>query len=157
LKDIQARRKTYDPFNLVLGTQNELYYYSNIENKIRLIQPGVYGLSNALFDTPWFKVRKAKNRFLNLLHTNFSVNELLDILDDTEIPPDEELPNTGLPLEKEKILSTIYVDTPTYGTQSKTVILISNNGEVQFYEKAYNSKGGWDLSTFVFNLNTNNR
>lgn len=152
LQDIQLHQTVYDPFNLIVGTQNELYYYSNIENQIRLIQPGIYGLSNALLDTPWFKVKKAKDRFSRLLNTNFSVNQLFDILDYTEVSPDEELPHTGLSLDKEKALSSIYIDTPTYGTQYKIVILISTSGEVRFYEKAVSGKGCWDLNTFVFNF-----
>ncbi len=152
LQDIQGQRKAYDPFNLVVGTQTELYYYSNMENQIRPVQPGVYGLSNALLDTPWLKVTKAKERLVSLLATNFSVQQLFNILEDTEVPPDEALPHTGLTLEKERALSTIYVDTTNYGTQFQTIILISTSGEVQFYEKALVGQDNRQLSTFAFNL-----
>lgn len=152
LQNIQSRRKEYDPFNLVVGTQSELYYYSNIENQIRSIQPGVYGLSNALLDTPWFKVKKAKERLTSVLAADFSVQQLFNILDNTEVPPDEELPRTGLTLELERAMSSIFVDTTNYGTRFQTVILVSTSGEVQFYEKALVSEAGWQFSTFVFNL-----
>jgi len=152
LQAIQEQRQAYDPFNLIVGTRNGLYYYSNIENQIRTIQPGVYGLSNALLDTPWFKVNKAKQRLANLLATNFEVPQLFDILADTEAPPDEALPQTGLTLELERALSSIYVDIDNYGTQFQTVILVSTSNEVQFYEKALVGGNSWQLSKFTFNL-----
>lgn len=152
LKDIQNNRADYDPFNIVVGTQEEMYFYSNIENIILPIQPGIYGLSNAFLDTPWFKVEKAKNRLTNLIESNFSVNELFDILNDTELPPIKELPNTGVSLDMEKMLSSIYIDTPTYGTLFKTVMLVDKNREVQFHEEKYDNNYGWNLSDTIFNL-----
>ena len=151
LKDIQSNREDYDPFNLVVGTQDELYFYSNIENKILPVQPGIYGLSNAFLDTPWFKVKKAKDRLLNLMEREFSVNELFDILNDREIPPIDKLPDTGVSLETEKMLSSIYIDTPEYGTGFKTVMLVDKNREVQFHEERY-YKDGWKQNKSIFNL-----
>jgi len=152
LQDIQGQRQAYDPFNLIVGTHKALYYYSNIENQILTIQPGVYGLSNALLDTPWFKVKKAKQRLASLLATDFEVPQLFDILADTEVPPDEALSQTGLTLELERALSSIYVDIDNYGTQFQTVILVSISNEVQFYEKALVGGNSWQLSKFTFNL-----
>lgn len=150
LQDIQLQRTSYNPYNLVVGNFNELWFYSNVENHIRTIKPGIYGLSNALLNTPWFKVRKAKSRLTHLLNTDFSLDQLFDILDDTEVPPDEELPKTGIPLETERMLSTIYIDTPIYGTLFKTVILVTTQGNVYFYEKTFSNDGHWHLSTYNF-------
>jgi uncharacterized protein with NRDE domain len=152
LMDIQNNREDYDPFNLVVGSQDELYFYSNIENKISIVKPGVYGLSNAFLDTPWYKVEKAKNRFMDLLDTDFSVDQLFEILSDTEKPPVEELPDTGVSLEWEKTLSSICIDTPEYGTQFKTVMLFDNNKKVQFHEKIYDNKGSWNDNNSIFNI-----
>ena len=156
LQDIQARRSAYDPFNLIVGTTRELYYYSNVENQVRSLQPGLYGLSNALLDTPWFKVTRAKECLANLLATDFSVQQLFAILADREVPPDEDLPQTGLELEIERALSSIYVDFTNYGTQFQTVILIDNEGEVQFYEQSLVGEDQWQLANFAFNLQPDN-
>lgn len=153
LQDIQLQQSVYNPFNLVVGNINELWFYSNVENQIRAIEPGIHGLSNALLDTPWFKVTKAKQRFLELLATDFSTQQLFHILDDTEVPSDAHLPETGVPLETERMLSTIHIDTPNYGTLFKTVILISNEGNVEFHEKVLNNEGDWHLATYKFELN----
>ena len=152
LEDIQNKREDYDPFNLVVGTKDELYFYSNIENKIQMIDPGVYGLSNAFLDTPWYKVKKAKNRFIGLLEKEFSVDQLFDILSDTEKPPIDKLPDTGVSLEWEKTLSSICIDTPEYGTQFKTVMLVDNKKEVRFHEKIYDNKGKWNDNGSIFSI-----
>lgn len=153
LQDLKLHKSNYDPFNLIVGNPDNLWFYSNIEDMIRPIKPGIYGLSNALLDTPWYKVSKAKKRFAQLLATDFSSDQLFEILDDTEIAPDEVLPKTGVPLDTERMLSTIHIDTENYGTRFKTVILVDNDGKVQFYEKALNEVGHWELSTYTFKIN----
>lgn len=157
LQEIQLQQTAYNPFNLVVGTLNDLWFYSNVENQIRPIQPGIYGLSNALLDTSWFKVNKAKRRLAHLLNTDFSVDQLFDILDDTEVPPDVDLPQTGVPLETERMLSTIHIDTPTYGTLIKTIILVTSQRKVCFYEKLFSNEEHWQLTTYTFDCDVNNK
>lgn len=152
LQSVKGKHTAYNPFNLVVGTVNGLWFYSNIENQIRIIEPGIYGLSNALLDTPWYKVTKAKKRLSHVLASGFSVDELFDILDDIEIPPDEYLPRTGVSLERERILSTIHIDTPDYGTLFKTVLLISSQGKICFYEKALSPDGHWHRSSYTIDM-----
>ncbi|WP_350344072.1 NRDE family protein [Proteinivorax tanatarense] len=151
LKKVKSNEKKYDFFNLVVGTIDDLHYYSNVENKIRQLSPGIYGLSNALLDTPWPKVQKAKNKLSFVIREDFKVQHLFDILNDTAIPTDDKLPDTGLPLEKERVLSPIHIDSPDYGTRIKTVILVDKNRKVQFYEKALKNKQ-WKLSNFSFTI-----
>ncbi len=52
LKDVKSKGEKYDLFNLIVGTLDELYYFSNVENQILQLKPGLYGLSNALLDSP---------------------------------------------------------------------------------------------------------
>jgi len=151
LKKIQKHYAEYNPFNLVVGTVQELWFYSNIENVIKPLTAGIYGLSNAVLDTPWYKVTKAKKRFTELISKNFSIDELFEILADTEVPSDEHLPETGVPLETERMLSTIHIDSPNYGTLFKTVILVNKQGEVSFYEKQLR-KDCWHSSDYSYVL-----
>ncbi|WP_350344056.1 NRDE family protein [Proteinivorax tanatarense] len=102
--------------------------------------------------THWPKDVKAKNRLSFLLKLGFSVPQIFEILDDTEIAPDENLPDTGLTLDKERMLSPIHIDTPNYGTRIKTVILINKSGNVNFYEKGLNDNGSWELNKFKFSI-----
>ncbi len=157
LKSVQLQHADYSPFNLVVGNPRELWFYSNVENKIIPLAKGIYGLSNALLDTPWYKLTKAKNRFAQLLKEEPSVEGLFDILDDTETPADDKLPETGVPLEIERMLSSIHIDTPDYGTQFKTVILITREGRVEFHEKHLVEKDRCILTSFSFNIRGDNQ
>jgi uncharacterized protein with NRDE domain len=49
----------------------------------------------------------------------------------------EKLPDTGIPKELEKSLSSIFIETEKYGTRSTTVLLIDKNGRVTFEERRY--------------------
>lgn len=141
LATIKTHHSAYDPFNLIVGSLGDLWFYSNMNNKTAKIGPGIHGLSNAFLDTPWYKVVKAKERLSELIYKDFVIEELFSILDDKEIPPDSLLPNTGVPMELERTLSTIHIDTPTYGTMYKTAILIRKDGQVTFYERELKSSG----------------
>lgn len=134
LKAVKNNKNLYAPFNLVVGTVDELWFYSNIEDKIKKVEPGVHGLSNALLDTPWYKVEKAKSRLKKMMTGKLDVQAIFEILNDTEVPDDTSLPMTGIPLELERTLSSIHIDTPEYGTVFKTIILVKQNGELLFYE-----------------------
>lgn len=141
LKSIKTNHNAYDPFNLVLGSLDALWFYSNMNNRTSKIVPGIHGLSNAFLNTPWYKVVKAKERLSELIYKDFIIEELFSILDDREIPPDSLLPDTGVPKDLERTLSTIHIDTPTYGTLFKTAILIRKDGLVTYYEKKLESTG----------------
>lgn len=149
LNKVRLQSKEYNPFNLVVGNRTELWFYSNVEQKIIPIPPGIHGLSNCLLNTPWFKVTKGKQRLALLLNTDFSKEQLFEILDDTEVPPDRYLPKTGVSLETERMLAPIHIDTPNYGTLIKTLILVSAQGKIDYYEKVLGEGNQWELATFT--------
>ncbi|NOQ96513.1 MAG: hypothetical protein GQ555_07865, partial [Desulfobacterales bacterium] len=68
-----------------------------------------------------------------------SLEELFHILANRTIPDDASLPHTGVELEWERILSPIFIVSPTYGTRSSTVLLIDMQDRVTFVEKTFNS------------------
>ncbi|KAL6047975.1 NRDE protein-domain-containing protein [Balamuthia mandrillaris] len=61
---------------------------------------------------------------------------LLGVLADKTNFPDEELPNTGVGLEWERTLGSIFVQSPDYGTRSSVVVLVDNHGKVSVTERA---------------------
>jgi len=129
----------YNGFNLIVGKADELYWYSNKGGTRTKLTPGIYGLSNHLLDTPWPKVVSCKKAFSNLLSggKDVSPEDVLSILSDRSVPPDETLPDTGIGIEWEKILAPAFIASPTYGTRSSTVLLITANDQVTFIEKSY--------------------
>jgi uncharacterized protein with NRDE domain len=100
----------YNGFNLFVGDGESLGYYSNRgDGRPRWLKPGIYGLSNHLLDTPWPKLASAKAAFAAALATLPAQAPFLDLLADQEIVPDTHLPETGVPLEWERILSAVFV------------------------------------------------
>jgi uncharacterized protein with NRDE domain len=142
LDDIRKEGDQYNGFNLVLGTIDELFWYSNRGNGIRRLSKGIYGLSNHLLDTPWPKVEKAKKGLSSVLTSEERVQpeDLFGILGDRARPANDVLPDTGVGLEWERILSPMFISSPVYGTRSSTIILVDRRDRVLFTERTYNSQ-----------------
>lgn len=141
LDELKPTAGHYNGFNLIVGEKDRLYWYSNRGNMIRNLRPGVYGLSNHLLNTAWPKVIRGKEALKKLLldEKDPDPDALFDILADREIPDDESLPDTGVGLEWERMLSPIFITSPTYGTRSSTVLLIDIKDHVTFIERTFNS------------------
>lgn len=133
----------YNGFNLVFGSGSELSYFSNRGHEKERIPAGVHGVSNAFFNTPWPKVQKARAAMAVLLHNGRSprVDELFHVLSDTLRPPDSQLPETGIGLDRERILAPICVHTQGYGTQVSTLVFVHKSGRIDFWEKDVRGTG----------------
>jgi uncharacterized protein with NRDE domain len=138
---VRLEKDRYNGFNLILGNRDQFTWYSNRSDEIMPLLPGVYGLSNRLLNTPWPKIVRAKALFEEIIHTkeDFSTESLFRLLKDQTKAPDDRLPRTGVPLEWERILSSIFITSPTYGTRSSTVILINKDDHVTFMDRSFNS------------------
>jgi len=139
--------EVYNGFNLLLGNGEALYYYSNRESFIREVLPGIHGLSNALLDVPWPKVRKGVETLTGLLQQDdFDLEQLYDMMADQEIPDDNDLPVTGVGLKRERMLAPAFVTSPDYGTRLSTVILIDYHNNIEFRERTFTEgkPGTWE-------------
>ncbi len=70
---------------------------------------------------------------------NPSQDELFHMLRDRTVAGDNQLPDTGVGMAWERILSPIFITSPTYGTRSSTIIFIDRHNFVTFTEKTFNS------------------
>ena len=75
---------------------------------------------------------------------------LFDVMRDSVTANDNQLPTTGLSLTKERALSSMFIDTPDYGTRCTTLIMMNKNGEVYFEERTYIPK--ISKATFEFKI-----
>ena len=138
LENISRQGNLYNGYNLIVGDRHELFAYSNRGERQKL-NSGIYGLSNHLLNTPWPKVYRGKK----LLKASFDKkgaeleDALFAVLADRKIPTDSKLPDTGIGLEWERVLSSIFIASPFYGTRSSTILLIGRNGRVKFVEKVF--------------------
>lgn len=126
-------------FNLIAGDRQQLVYASNRTTEPRLLEPGLYGLSNHLLDTPWPKVARGKKRLQKLLAAMNPLDheQIFSLLSDTWQPPEGVLPDTGIGQEWERLLAPIFISGREYGTRSSLVLTIRYNGEAQCSERTY--------------------
>ncbi|MFZ5652707.1 MAG: NRDE family protein [Bacillota bacterium] len=140
---LRGVREAYNGFNLLLMGEGALWYYSNRGMDAEMIRPGIYGLSNRLLDTPWPKVVKGKEGLRQILGESgdVPVETLFDLLSDRAGANDEELPDTGVSLKWERLLSAVFIESDTYGTRASTVITVQRNGGVVFAERSFGAGG----------------
>lgn len=136
-----TQARNYNGFNLLLGSAEELWWYSNRYDKPpHMITPGIHGLSNHLLDTPWPKVRRGKRALEHLLvgEKEITPEQVFSILEDHSPAADAELPDTAVGLALERMLSAPFIRSQDYGTRSSTVLLIERTGDLTFVERNFN-------------------
>src|SRR4030095_12742614 len=140
------RTPVFNGFNLIAGDTmptggqpvGSLHYYSNrLPTAARVLEPGIYGLSNAFLDTPWPKVTRAVGHFACSIANRVSVEALLALMADRELARESDLPATGVPLDWERVLSAVQIRAKGYGTRATTVLMVRNDGLVTFYERTF--------------------
>ncbi len=144
LRRLEPDASSYSGFNLLLTDADSLWYASNrAEGFSRPLPPGVYGLSNEFLDTPWPKLRRVRERFETWLSEPASpADGLFDLLNDrVTATGDEALPQTGIPVEWERVLSSPFVLHPDYGTRASTVLLLEHSGAGYLSERRFDPEG----------------
>lgn len=138
LQKVDQKADRYNGFNLLAGTLDKLMYYSNQQKELQKISPGLYGLSNKFLDTPWPKVQHAKADLQDIIKTeDISEEALFDLLTYDQQAPDQELPDTGIPIELERAVSPVFIKTEDYGTRSSTILLVDKSGNIIFEERRF--------------------
>jgi uncharacterized protein with NRDE domain len=131
----------YNGFNLLFSDGERLAVYESMRGAGRELEPGIYGLSNDLLDTPWPKVQTAKSRLSQALSNLETADPVLALLRDDSIAPDDQLPRTGISLEWERLLSSAFVRAPDYGTRCSTVVRIDERRRACFDEWSWDATG----------------
>ena len=143
-----SRSADYAGFNLLMfqldraGTKAG--WMSNRHPTPRTLVAGVHGLSNHLLDTPWPKVTGLKAALQQALTAPGPASlesQLFAALADARAASDEHLPGTGLPIERERLLSAAFIRSPDYGTRASTVLLVGRDGSVELIERSWDSPG----------------
>ncbi len=146
--DILARGDEFNGFNLLVCDGVKMVYCSNQLPDIKLLEPGVYALSNALLDTPWPKTIAARDNLRLWLTSPGSTQSLLSLLSDTRQADDDQLPATGIPYAMEKALSAQFIKLDHYGTRCTTAVVIDQDGNAEFIEQRYHPDAGQTTQRF---------
>uniref|UniRef100_A0A8D0PGK1 Transport and golgi organization 2 homolog n=1 Tax=Sus scrofa TaxID=9823 RepID=A0A8D0PGK1_PIG len=169
LKKVSKEGHLYNGFNLIaadLSTEKGdiICYYGNRGNdKPVVLEPGTYGLSNALLDTPWKKLCFGKQLFLEAvgrsqaLPKDALVAQLLDMLNNEEAQlPDPAIEDQGREYVQPFLskYAAVCVRCSDYGTRTNTVILVDADGHVTFTERSMlgTDPSHWETTTHEFKL-----
>jgi uncharacterized protein with NRDE domain len=144
---------TFNGFNLLVGEalpvpargmDAQLLYTSNRtptgQPDPRALTPGIYGVSNALLDTPWPKMARGVAGFACQVASRVDTESLLRLMASREIARDPELPSTGVPLDWERALSAIQIRAKGYGTRATTILTVRRDGTVNFLERTFSTE-----------------
>lgn len=134
----------YAGFNLLLisleAGLTRASWLSNRHSTDQTLAPGIYGLSNHLLDTPWPKVVRLKQAMQEALRCADPASlerRLFRELADDSPAPDHLLPDTGVPLQRARLLSAPFVRSDDYGTRASTLLLVQTSGQVDFIERSW--------------------
>ncbi|MCY1416467.1 Transport and Golgi organization 2 [compost metagenome] len=140
LHHVQRRAGEYSGFNLLVGDARRLCYLNPRLGLPRELEPGVHGLSNAALDTPWPKLERARAALSETLSAP-DANSLLTLLADTHKPEDERLPETGVGLATERLLSSVFIASQNYGTRASTALIVHADGRREIVERSFGPCG----------------
>ncbi|MCG8370865.1 MAG: NRDE family protein [Proteobacteria bacterium] len=132
----------YAGFSLLVGDANRAAYLSNREDGDRTLEPGVYGLSNALLDGPWHKVETSKAKLSELIAAD-NVNEtsLMRLMADRDRAPASAVEAGRLDFDTAHAITAPFIVLPDYGTRCTTIVLADKGGNWQFTERRFGPSG----------------
>lgn len=156
LSTLSESKASYNGYNLLFGHWQDMWVYNNHTEKTEKLLPGVYGLSNASLNSPWPKINRGVTNLKNYCGENRPIDpaKLFSLLRDDTVASDDLLPKTGVPIEWERKLSSIFITSKGYGTRSSTLLLIDKNNRLTWKEQSYNSDGDmFSYKNFQFDIN----
>ena len=141
----------YNGFNLVYGQLDNLHYFDSVNKQCKKLPSGVHSLSNGALDDIWPKMAVGQNKLTSFITSHSKSNpklvtdNLFNLMKDTQQASKEELPNTGISSQWEKLLSAIFIISPEYGTRTTTIIMQNKQGEITIEDRSYNTLGRCSL------------
>lgn len=143
LRLLESKSNQYNGFNILLSEDGRWVYYSNRGGAPQELQAGIHGLSNHVLNTPWPKVIRSRRAVEKRLsdHRPLDTEDLMQVLQDRSVPPDEDLPRTGVELEWERRLGSIFINSDIYGTRCSTVLLVGKDGTTRMRERTFDRNG----------------
>lgn len=140
LQQVARRAADYSGFNLLVGDSAQLCYFNPRVGPPAAVAPGVHGLSNAALNTPWPKLLYAREGLEAVLEQP-DTGLLVTLLADHRQPSEAELPDTGVGLATERLLSSVFIASPTYGTRASTALIVHADGRREMLERSFGPSG----------------
>ena len=160
LESLVATAHSYNPFNLIVYDGQALLGFESRHARLFALPVGITSVSNADFNTPWPKLKRLQRSFEQTLAASHDEallqDRLLKLLSDDQVASDSELPQTGLALDKERVLSAAFIRTPDYGTRASSVIRIGSH-HAQFTERCFDANGLMGETTHTLSWGNSDR
>lgn len=131
---LEPRQCDYAGFNLFVGDREQAVYMSNRGEAPQVLAKGVYVVSNGLMGEHWEKTGHLRKRFTQeflpmLQQAQMPEADLQhaawDILEDERKVIADLLPETGISVELEELLSSIFIQSPAYGTRCSNILRLN--------------------------------
>lgn len=143
LERVREDIEHYGPFNLVLGDCDNAFVLGSANAHAQRLQSGIHVISNGPIGVHWPKTERLQRRFAAAIGADESRDSerLLDLLVDEWHAEDNALPQTGIGLELERLLSPIFIRGETYGTRCGTLVERNKEGTIVVLERCYGPHG----------------
>ena len=142
LQQLAGQSSDYNPFNLLVFDGQQLVGLESRGARVLNHTPGLGAVSNADFQTPWPKLTQLRSGLA--AHTRVEnmadLRQHLPLLHERKLVPDSALPHTGVPLELERVLSAVFIATPSYGTRACSVVALHHD-HAEFIEQSFGPQG----------------
>lgn len=141
----QIRLQDYAGFNLIIGDATQAVIVNNRGHAPTPLYAGLHVLSNGQPEDSWFKTERLRSRLrqevLPLIAEDNSLEYWRDaafnVLSDNTPAPADKLPDTGMAVEIEQTLSSVYIkpiafgdtekNVPTYGTRTQSILTLNQS------------------------------
>jgi uncharacterized protein with NRDE domain len=135
----------YNGFNLVFGQLHNLSCFDSVSQKTQQLTAGFHSLCNGALDDVWPKMALGQTQLANaittLVNRPLNINELFNLMHNQQQANTVNLPNTGVPIDWEQLLSSIFIVSPQYGTRTTNIITQDDKGNISIYDRSYNEQG----------------
>ena len=137
----------YAGFNLIIGDTTQAVIVNNRGHAPTPLYAGLHVISNGQPEDSWFKTERLRGRLrqevLPLIAENSSSEywqqAAFDVLSDHTPASAKQLPDTGVAVEIEKVLSSVYIkpvafsngenNVPTYGTRTQSILTLTKDSD----------------------------
>jgi len=145
LQSIATSAAHYNAFNLLVYDGQALLGFESQGAHIVTMQPGIAAVSNAGFDSPWPKLVALKSGLQDWLAQQAvpyapGSEALFALLAQDQPATDAQLPDTGIPLERERALSPAFIRSNDYGTRASSLVMLRRNS-ARFVERSFDAQG----------------
>ena len=144
VQQLEQQQQDYAGFNLFVGDREQAVYMSNRGEAPQVLANGVYVVSNGLMSEDWEKTKHLRKRFTQeflpmLQQSTITESDLQysvwDILEDERKIILDLLPDTGISVEMEELLSSTFIQSPIYGTRCSNFLRMTSK-HWQWLEKS---------------------